>query len=46
MFATGEIRYHDYFEFESHILLAEIGHYAVSYTHLDVYKRQRQVFFI
>ncbi|WP_273389211.1 Nif3-like dinuclear metal center hexameric protein [Barnesiella viscericola] len=27
MFVTGEIRYHDYFEFESHILLAEIGHY-------------------
>jgi len=26
-FVTGEIRYHDYFEFESHILLAEIGHY-------------------
>ena len=27
MFVTGEIRYHDYFEFESRILLAEIGHY-------------------
>ena len=27
MFVTGEIRYHDYFDFESRILLAEIGHY-------------------
>ena len=27
MFVTGEIRYHDYFEFEPRILLAEIGHY-------------------
>lgn len=27
MFVTGEIRYHDYFEYESRILLAEVGHY-------------------
>ncbi len=27
LFVTGEIRYHDYFDFESRILLAEIGHY-------------------
>ncbi len=27
LFVTGEIRYHDYFDYESHILLAEIGHY-------------------
>ena len=27
VFLTGEIRYHDYFDFEGRILLAELGHY-------------------
>ncbi len=27
LFVTGEIRYHDYFDSQSRILLAEIGHY-------------------
>lgn len=27
IFITGEIKYHDYFNYESQILLAEIGHY-------------------
>ncbi len=27
LFVTGEIRYHDYFDYESRLLLAEIGHY-------------------
>jgi dinuclear metal center YbgI/SA1388 family protein len=27
VFITGEVRYHDYFDFEDRILIAEIGHY-------------------
>ena len=45
MFVTGEIRYHDYFEFESHILLAEIGHYeSEQYTKEIFYSIIRDLF--
>jgi putative NIF3 family GTP cyclohydrolase 1 type 2 len=27
VFITGEVRYHDYFDYEDRILIAEIGHY-------------------
>ena len=45
MFVTGEIRYHDYFEFESRILLAEIGHYeSEQYTKEIFYSIIRDLF--
>ena len=45
MFVTGEIRYHDYFEFESHILLAEIGHYeSEQYTKEIFYSIIQEMF--
>lgn len=39
MFVTGEIRYHDYFEYESRILLAEIGHYESEQYTKEIFVR-------
>lgn len=27
VFITGEVKYHDYFNYENNILVAEVGHY-------------------
>lgn len=37
LFLTGEIRYHDYFEYDGRILLAEIGHYESEQFTKDIF---------
>ncbi len=44
-FVTGEIKYHDYFGYESEILLAETGHYeSEQYTKEICYNLIRELF--
>ena len=45
VFITGEIKYHDYFNYDSKILLAEIGHYeSEQYTKEIFYQLIRDLF--
>ena len=45
VFITGEIKYHEYFNYESEILLAEIGHYeSEQYTTEIFYQLIRDTF--
>ena len=45
VFITGEIKYHDYFGYDSEILLAEIGHYeSEQYTKEIFYQLIRDLF--
>ena len=45
VFITGEIKYHDYFNYDSQILLAEIGHYeSEQYTKEIFYQLIRESF--
>ena len=45
VFITGEIKYHDYFNYDSEILLAEIGHYeSEQYTQEIFYQLIRDLF--
>ena len=37
VFITGEIKYHDYFNYETNILLAEIGHYESEQYTKDIF---------
>ena len=34
---TGEIKYHDYFGYDEHILLAEVGHYETEQYTKDIF---------
>lgn len=36
-FITGEIKYHDYFGYDEHILLAEVGHYETEQYTKDIF---------
>ena len=45
VFITGEVKYHDYFSYESDILIAEIGHYeSEQYTKEILYSIIREMF--
>ena len=37
VFITGEIKYHDYFGYDEHILLAEVGHYETEQYTKDIF---------
>ena len=45
VFITGEVKYHDYFNYENDILIAEIGHYeSEQYTKEIFYSIIREMF--
>ena len=45
VFITGEVKYHDYFNYENNILVAEIGHYeSEQYTKEIFYSIIREMF--
>ena len=45
VFITGEVKYHDYFNYENQILMAEIGHYeSEQYTKEIFYSIIREMF--
>ena len=37
VFITGEIKYHDYFGYDEHILLTEVGHYETEHYTKDIF---------
>lgn len=45
VFITGEVKYHDYFNYENNILVAEVGHYeSEQYTKEIFYSIMQEMF--
>jgi len=45
VFITGEVKYHDYFNYEGRILIAEIGHYESEQYTTEIFQNLLKEYF-